>query len=126
MRRLILVAAILALVVACGSSAERKPLTGVYLALGDSLSAGNGASDRNETAFVPLVHKALGPDVQLLNVGVPGDTSDDLLNSGPLDQAIAEIMRRKNDSIAGNDVAVVTLEICGQHLLQLHVTFIVP
>src|SRR2546428_13475870 len=119
MRRLILVAAILALVVACGSSAERKPLTGVYLALGDSLSAGNGASDRNETAFVPLVHKALGPDVQLLNLGVPGDTSNDLLNGGPLDRAIAEIEQRKNDSIAGNEVTVVTLRIGGNNLLKL-------
>src|SRR5713226_8920664 len=126
MHRLMLVAAILALAAACGSAAERKPLTGVYLALGDSLSAGNGASDRNETAFVPLVHKALGPNVQLLNLGVPGDTSEDLLNGGPLDQAITEITQRKNDGIAGNEVAVVTLEIGGNDLLKLFFDFVVP
>src|SRR2546425_3746049 len=105
MHRLMLVAAILALAAACSSSVERKPLTGVYLALGDSLSAGNGASDRSTTAFVPLVHKALGPNVELMNLGVPGDTSSDLLNGGPLDRAIAEITQRRNDSIAGNEVA---------------------
>src|SRR5712692_5050489 len=108
--RHIIILSLLAFATACGSAEQRQPLTGVYLALGDSLTAGNGASDRNETAFVPLVHKALGPDVQLLNLGVPGDTSNDLLNGGPLDRAIAEIEQRKNDSIAGNEVTVVTLE----------------
>lgn len=128
MRRLTLVAApVLALLAACGGEAAAPaPLTGVYLALGDSLSAGNGASVREETAFVPLVHKALGPQVELMNLGVPGDTSDDLLNGGPLDRAVAEIEARKSDGIAGNDVAVVTLEIGGNDLLGLFFELVLP
>jgi lysophospholipase L1-like esterase len=126
MRALILSAALLALAAACGSAAERQPLAGVYLALGDSLSAGNGASDRDETAFVPLVHAALGPQVELMNLGIPGDTSDDLLNGGPLDQAITEIEQRKADGIAGNEVAVVTLEIGGNDLLNLFFELVIP
>lgn len=125
MRAVILTVSLLA-VAACGSAAERQPLAGVYLALGDSLSAGNGASDRDETAFVPLVHAALGPQVELMNLGIPGDTSDDLLNGGPLDQAIAEIEQRKADSVAGNEVAVVTLEIGGNDLLNLFFELVVP
>jgi len=125
MRRLVLLGLSL-LAAACGSSAAPQPLAGVYLALGDSLSAGNGASDRQETAFVPLVHEALGPEVELLNLGIPGDTSDDLLNGGPLDQAIAEIEQRKTDSVAGNEVAVVTLEIGGNDLLNLFFELVVP
>ncbi len=126
MRRLIPVAALLALLAACSSAVAPQPLSGVYLALGDSLSAGNGASVRGETAFVPLVHEALGPNVELMNLGVPGDTSDDLLNGGPLEQAIAEIEARKSDSVAGNEVAVVTLEIGGNDLLNLFFELVIP
>ncbi len=127
MRLALLALSLVALAAACGSSAEQpRPLTGVYMALGDSLSAGNGASDRSETAFVPLVHEALGPSVELMNLGVAGDTSDDLLNGGPLDAAIAEIERRKSDGIQGNDVAVVTLEIGGNNLLDLFFQLVLP
>ena len=125
MRRLILLGIAL-LAAGCGSSAAPQTLTGVYLALGDSLSAGNGASDPEETAFVPLIHAALGPQVELMNLGVPGDTSDDLLTGGPLDQAITEIEQRKADGIAGNEVAVVTLEIGGNDLLNLFFELVVP
>jgi len=127
MRRLTLIASLLALAAACGGAAEeRRPLSGLYIALGDSLSAGNGASDRHTTAFVPLVHAALGPQVELMNLGEPGDTSDDLLGGGPLDRAIAEIEARENDSVAGNEVAVITLEIGGNDLLNLFFELVVP
>src|SRR5436309_12120294 len=96
MRRLLPIAAVLLLVAACSSSVA-KPLSGLYIALGDSLSAGNGASDRTTTAFVPLVHKALGPNVDLLNLGIPGHTSQDLIK-GQLDRAVSEIKQRKADS----------------------------
>lgn len=100
-----------------------KPL---YLALGDSLSYGNGASDRNQTSFVALVHQALGPSYGLLNLGIPGYTSDDLLNRGELDSALAEIQRRKDDGITGNEVAGVTLEIGGNDLLGLYFKLVIP
>jgi lysophospholipase L1-like esterase len=126
MRHLILAFSFLTLTAACSSAAAPEPLTGVYIALGDSLSAGNGASVMDEDAFVPLVHEALGPNIELLNLGVPGDTSEDLLNGGPLDEAIRQIEQRNSDSVAGNEVAVVTLEIGGNDLLNLFFDLVVP
>ncbi len=96
----------------------------LYIAVGDSLSAGNGASDRNSTAFVPLVRAGLGSKVALLNLGKPGDTSDDLLRGGRLEQAAGEIQRRPDDSIPGNEVRVVTLEIGGNDLLNLYSAYV--
>lgn len=96
---------------------------GAYLALGDSLSYGNGASDRSNTAFVPLVAKGLG--AEMINLGVPGDTSADLL-AGPLDEGIAEIKRRRADGVPGNEVSVITLEIGGNDLLNLYFDLVVP
>ncbi|MDO8614441.1 MAG: GDSL-type esterase/lipase family protein [Dehalococcoidia bacterium] len=105
------------------SPSDDAPL---YLALGDSLSYGNGASDRSLTSFVALVAQALGPGYGLLNLGVPGHTSDDLLNGGPLDNAIAEIQRRADDGSPGNEVAVITLEIGGNDLLNLYFNLVIP
>ena len=101
-----------------------RPDEPLYIALGDSLSAGIGSSDPNHTSFVALVHKALGPDFGLMNLGVPGDTSDDLLYDGPLTQAIQEIGARRSDGIDGNEVEVVTLEIGGNDLLALYDDFV--
>lgn len=110
---------------ACGSSAESKPLTGVYLALGDSLSEGIGASDREQTSFVALVHKELGSDVELMNLGVAGDTSQDLIDR-QLDRATDEISSRNTDADPNNDVAVVTLEIGGNDLLEIFFDLVLP
>lgn len=98
---------------------------GAYLALGDSISAGAGASVRAETAFVPLVAAGLGAP-ELINLGVSGDTSGDLLNGGPLDEGMAEIQRRATDGVAGNEVSVITLEIGGNDLLNLYFDLVVP
>lgn len=93
----------------------------VYIALGNSLSAGIGASNIRGTAFVPLVHEALGDGFGLMNLGVSGDTSDDLLRrNGPLERATDEMERRRTDAIEGNEVRVVTLEIGGNDLLGLY------
>jgi lysophospholipase L1-like esterase len=110
---------------ACGSSAETKPLSGVYLALGDSLSEGVGASNREETGFVALVHEALGSDVELMNLGIAGDTSQDLIDK-QLDRAIAEIESRNSDADLDNDIAVVTLEIGGNDLLDIFFELVLP
>ena len=61
-----------------------------------------------------------------MNLGVPGDTSEDLLSGGPLDQAIADITARKTDSVAGNEIAVITLEIGGNDLLNLFFDLVIP
>jgi lysophospholipase L1-like esterase len=110
---------------ACNSSAETPSLTGVYLALGDSLSEGIGASDRDETSFVALVHDELGPDVELMNLGVAGDTTQELIDT-QLDRATQEIDARNNDADPDNDVAVVTLELGGNDLLDIFFELVLP
>src|SRR3990172_1020156 len=97
----------------------------LYIALGDSLSAGRGASDASSTAWVPLVHAGLS-GFALLNLGVPGDDSGELLNGGPLDRALGEIEARRNDAIAGNEAAAITVEIGGNDLLDIYFGLVVP
>ena len=117
--------ALAVLAAACGSSAETEPLTGVYLALGDSLSEGIGASDSEETSFVALVHEGLGRDVDLMNFGAAGDTSHDLIEE-QLDRAADEITTRNSDADPDNDIAVVTLEIGGNDLLEIFFDLVLP
>jgi len=92
----------------------------LYLALGDSLSEGRGASDAKRTAWVPLVATSLGAEYELLNLGNAGDDSQELIEDGPLDHALEEIATRANDGVPGNEVAVITLEIGGNDLLALY------
>jgi len=106
-----------------GPPAEDAPL---YIALGDSLSYGAGASDRYGTAFVPLVHATLPAGTGLLNLGHSGDTSGELIRHGHLDVALNEISRRNGDVNPGNDVVLVTLEIGGNDLLDLFFDYVVP
>ena len=112
------------LLAACSSSDRDGP--GVYLALGDSLSEGVGATDRENTAFGPLVHQALGEGWELTNLGHSGDTSRQLHEHGHLDDAIALISERKADDDATNDVRLVTLEIGGNDLLSLFFDLVLP
>jgi lysophospholipase L1-like esterase len=98
----------------------------LYIALGNSLSAGVGASDSETTAFVPLVHRALGANVGLMNLGHSGDDSEELIEHGHLHAAIAEIGSRNGDSSPDNDVILVTLEIGGNDLLDLYFDLVVP
>jgi lysophospholipase L1-like esterase/predicted small secreted protein len=93
--------------------------TGLYIALGDSLSFGIGASDAGKTSFVALVRTHLGSGFELMNLGVPGATSQDLV-ARDLDHALSEIEQRKADSDRNNDVRLVTLEIGGNDLLSIY------
>ncbi len=97
--------------------------SGLYIALGDSLSAGVGAS-APETTLVALVHQSLGPQVELMNLGHSGDTSDDLLQGGTLDSAVDTIKARNNDDDESNDVRLVTLEIGGNDLLGIYFSLV--
>lgn len=118
---------------ACGSGAKGSDPTStpssnvgdrpLYIALGDSLSQGIGASDMGKTAFVPLVAATLD-GYELLNLGHGGDTSTDLLQHGHLDEAIATIEERNGDASGGNDVRLVTLEIGGNDLLQIYFSLV--
>ena len=116
--------------VACssgGSGAGDGPAAnGIYVALGDSLSEGVGASDQTATAFVPLVHDGLGEGWELVNLGEAGDTSAQLIGHGHLDEAIALIEAGKSDDDPDNDVNLVTLEIGGNDLLNLFFDLVLP
>src|SRR3990172_11352197 len=111
-----LVAALLTLVLAaCGTSGGggARPVAGpgAYIALGDSLSYGGGASVRGQSDFVSLVTNRLPREIEVLNLGESGDTSFDLRGHGHLGQAVDEIERRRADDDPDNDVKLVTLEI---------------
>lgn len=88
-----------------------------YIAIGDSLSFGRGASEPNQTGFVALVHDALegserfsSSGIQLVNLSVPGATSADLMQTGgQLALALNEISRSTvppviSVTIGGNDL----------------------
>jgi lysophospholipase L1-like esterase len=102
------------------------PNAPLYIALGDSLSAGVGASEPEATAFVPLVHAGLGGNVGLLNLGHSGDDSFELVEHGHLDDAVEIIEERNGDDTPGNDVVLVTLEIGGNDLLDLYFSLVLP
>ena len=95
----------------------------LYLALGDSLSAGSGSSDPSRKSFVALITRGLGDGYENLNLGVPGDTSDDLLNK-QIGRAVSEIQARLTDGVPNNEPAAITLEIGGNDLLNLYVDLV--
>ncbi|HEV8648834.1 MAG TPA: SGNH/GDSL hydrolase family protein [Actinomycetes bacterium] len=97
----------------------------LYLALGDSVAAGVGASDRAVTGYVPRLYDLLReePSCQplgspgcrslvLRNLAVGGATSTTLL-AGQLPAAVAELRARNGDQNPRNDVEVVTIDIGG-------------
>lgn len=103
----------------------------LYIALGDSLAAGTGASNASSTAYVPLFHEYLrealeNPDLALLNLGHGGDTSADLIEEGRLARAVDEIRARNFDESPDNDVQAVTLDIGGNDLLGLFFSLVIP
>jgi lysophospholipase L1-like esterase len=107
-------------------SARAQGTAPAYLALGDSLAYGIGATDRATGGYVALVHEALeGSEqygesgIEMLNLGVPGAKSADLLaEGGQLEQAVVEIRARAEDPDS-NDVEVISVDIGGNDLLGL-------
>ena len=97
----------------------------LYLALGDSLSVGVGASDEPLLGWVGLVSAAL-PGWDLANLGVSGDDSSELLFGGPLDEGLRIIDSRATDAEAGNEVGAITLEIGANDLLDIFFDLVVP
>ncbi len=102
-----------------------EPTGPLYLALGDSLSAGIGASDEPARGWVGLVSAAL-PEWDLLNLGAAGDDSRELLFSGPLDEGLRQIALRATDAEPGNEVSAITLEIGGNDLLDIYFDLVLP
>lgn len=112
----ILLASALALVLAAPAVATPGPRS-VYLALGDSLAWGDGASDPAATAYVPLFADYVagtphGDAKQLVNLAVGGETTTTFLGA---QLTAAEAVINDPDT----DVRVVTLSIGGNDLLNL-------
>jgi lysophospholipase L1-like esterase len=130
-RRVLMLAGLLVLslfTVSGPASAEpSQPPIGrpLYLALGDSLAAGVGASDPAVTGYVPQFYQLLRQELAcqpagqpscgslaLRNLGVGGATSTTLLAT-QLPEAVAELQARNGDPNPYNDVRVVTIDIGG-------------
>jgi lysophospholipase L1-like esterase len=95
----------------------------VYLALGDSLAAGVGASSVEHTAYVPrLFHyfrgTAHGGVDTLLNLGIGGDTSYWFLSGipGGTGPQLLQALTAINDP--ATDTRIVTLDIGGNDALN--------
>ena len=133
-RVIVVVAGILLLGLLTGSgpaSAEPDPAPigrPLYLALGDSLAAGVGASNPAVTGYVPQLYELLRQQLAcqpagrpschslaLRNLGVGGATSTTLLAT-QLPEAVAELQARNHDRNPHNDVQVVTIDIGGNDL----------
>ena len=130
----VVVAGILLLGLLTGSgpaSAEPDPAPigrPLYLALGDSLAAGVGASNPAVTGYVPQLYELLRQQLAcqpagrpscrslaLRNLGVGGATSTTLLAT-QLPEAVAELQAHNGDPNPHNDVQVVTIDIGGNDL----------
>jgi lysophospholipase L1-like esterase len=114
-------------------SAEGQPPLGrpVYLALGDSVAAGVGASDPAVTGYVPRLYDLLRdePSCEFLgrpgcrslaldNLAVGGATSTTLLTS-QLPAAEDELRAHNGDGNPRNDVLVVTIDIGGNDVFSV-------
>jgi lysophospholipase L1-like esterase len=109
-------------------AATPPPVTGeqpLYLSVGDSLAAGIGATNPLTEGWVALVHRAL-PGWDLVNLGIPGDDSFELLNEGQLNDGLAEIEERAADADAGNEVGAITVDIGGNDLLDIYFDLVIP
>ena len=103
----------------------------LYLALGDSLAAGVGASDPNATAYVPLFYEylrgnlgcaqgqaAVCPELRLQNLGRSGATTTTLLRD-QLPLALEVLWARNGDDNPRNDVELITVDIGGNDAFAL-------
>jgi lysophospholipase L1-like esterase len=104
-------------------AAPSRPRGPVYLALGDSVAFGIGASDPAVTGYVPRLHGVLReelrcwprpdcPRLALDNLAVPGATTTSLI-ADQLTPAVAQLRARNWDLDPFNDVKVVTIDIGG-------------
>jgi acyl-CoA thioesterase-1 len=112
----LLLAALLCASLSC--SGGRPPL--VYLSLGDSLAVGVGASDPPERGYAPLYEARLerktGREVNLVQLGVSGETSESFIGSYP-DPAASQLARAEA-FLRRNPGALVTFSLGGNDLLQ--------
>ena len=129
-KRLLLIFLVTGLVAVLGLNGDTSYSAGdpakqpLYIALGDSLAAGVGASDPLTTGYVPRFHDHVKDfvgdnGVSLMNLGHGGDTSTTLISHGHLAAAVAELGTRNGDTNPKNDVKAVTLDIGGNDVTPL-------
>ncbi|HEY5629331.1 MAG TPA: SGNH/GDSL hydrolase family protein [Candidatus Limnocylindrales bacterium] len=111
-----LLAAVVMTAALAAPAAAAEPATR-YIALGDSLAWGDGASDPATTAYVPLLADYFAGTAhagakQMVNLAIRGETTDSLIER-ELAQAVALIDDPKTDT------RVVTISIGGNDLLNL-------
>jgi lysophospholipase L1-like esterase len=91
----------------------------VYLALGDSLAVGVGATDWPTGGYVPRLHALLNAarpanaQLELVNVGRSGADSVSVIDGGQLSEAIAVIEERRATASTSDDVEVITIGVGG-------------
>jgi len=129
MRRLLpLLAAFLSLAFLAPAAPAGAKEAPAYIAIGDSRAFGVGASDPATDGYVAITHDALHRSeryrqrgLELVNLGVPGATSSDLLlPGGQLERAVAEIKERQEDTSSADDnVEIITVNIGGNDVLAL-------
>jgi lysophospholipase L1-like esterase len=86
----------------------------MYLALGDSLTAGVGVTDPRQdfvSRFHAYLEKQTGQPLGLTNLGIPGESTSTMLNAGQLQRALTTI---KADP---KSIRVLTLDIGANDLL---------
>lgn len=90
----------------------------VYLALGDSIAAGSGATDASSTGYVALVEEALrerfGEPLELQSLAVAGHTTQNLIDEqlGPAVERLSEgSVRLVTVTIGGNDLGQFAAEV---------------
>ena len=129
MRRLLpLLAAFLSLAILAPAAPAAAKETPAYIAIGDSLAFGVGASDPATGGYVALTYATLRSSdrysdrgLELINMGVPGATSSDLLlPGGQLERALKEVRDRQEDTSSSDDnVEIITVDIGGNDVLAL-------
>jgi lysophospholipase L1-like esterase len=103
----------------------------LYLALGDSLATGVGASNPERKAYVPRFHRYLRynlacsrgasrvcKSLRLDNIGVGGATTTTLVQN-QLPQAVATLEARNQDGNRRNNVEVISIDIGGNDVFPL-------
>lgn len=100
-------------------SVAQKPGDDIYIALGDSLAANVGVEDPTlgyVSRFHGFMERETGKDLGLMNLGISGESSISIRN-GQLQQALSEIVRRKDDGDPNTKVSVLTLDLGANDLL---------
>lgn len=101
------------------TASDHTPTEVVYLALGDSIAAGVGASPAADRGYAALLADHLdarfGGPVRRVNLAVPGETTGSMLTGDQLARAVRAIVAARR---TGVEIGAVTLTIGANDLLR--------